>query len=71
MAYVLFVKVESQLFKAHRYFFVRESKKFRDILSSPARRGAPALGSSDACPIELREITAKEFSRFLWVFYNP
>ncbi|KAI5123823.1 hypothetical protein M0805_009115 [Coniferiporia weirii] len=63
--------VDSQLFKAHRHFFVRESDKFRDILCTPAPTGTALMGSSDSCPIELCEVTAEEFARFLWVFYNP
>ncbi|KAL5483252.1 hypothetical protein ACEPAI_8482 [Sanghuangporus weigelae] len=67
---VVFV-VESQLFKVHSYFFVRESTKFRDMLCMPARSGTMLRGSSDSYPVELRDISAKEFCRFLWVFYNP
>ncbi|KAH8115180.1 hypothetical protein DFH11DRAFT_1587378 [Phellopilus nigrolimitatus] len=62
---------DSQLFKAHRHFFVRESDKFRDVLCKPAPTGSALMGSSDLCPIELHEVSAREFTRFLWVFYNP
>ncbi|THH02052.1 hypothetical protein EW145_g6806, partial [Phellinidium pouzarii] len=63
--------VESQLFKAHRHFFVRESNTFRDIMCRPTATGVALMGSSDSCPIELCEVTAEEFARFLWVFYDP
>ncbi|EJD08155.1 uncharacterized protein FOMMEDRAFT_74122 [Fomitiporia mediterranea MF3/22] len=63
--------VESQLFKVHRYFFVRESQRFKDMLNASHRPNGQRIGTSDSNPLELRGVTAKDFTRFLWVFYNP
>lgn len=54
----------------HRYFFVRESVKFRDMLSTTVPSGAELMGSSDSLAIPLTEVTKEEFESFLWIFYS-
>ncbi|KAI0071178.1 hypothetical protein K474DRAFT_1607332 [Panus rudis PR-1116 ss-1] len=63
--------VENYIFRVHRYFFERESAVFREKLAIPAAAGQPAKGSSDANPYPLDDVRANDFSKFLWVFYNP
>ncbi|TCD69421.1 hypothetical protein EIP91_007768 [Steccherinum ochraceum] len=63
--------VENYLFRVHRYFFERESSYFREKLAIPAVPGQTARGSSDANPFPLEDVQAIDFSRFLWIFYNP
>ncbi|THH17459.1 hypothetical protein EUX98_g9129 [Antrodiella citrinella] len=63
--------VENYLFRVHRYFFERESAYFREKLAIPAVPGGSARGSSDTNPFPLEDVQAIDFSRFLWVFYNP
>ncbi|KAH8103513.1 hypothetical protein BXZ70DRAFT_889047, partial [Cristinia sonorae] len=63
--------VENYLFRVHRYFFERESHYFRERLSLPANPGQQAKGSADNNPFPLDDVQAIDFSRFLWVFYNP
>ncbi|KAJ7619363.1 hypothetical protein FB45DRAFT_839780 [Roridomyces roridus] len=75
--------VEDCEFCVHRYFFVRDSAKFRELLtpaepaSAPAANGksapAPAAlpASTHLTAIKLPNVTTKEFETFLWVFYNP
>ncbi|CAL1711779.1 unnamed protein product [Somion occarium] len=63
--------VEHFLFRVHRYFFERESAVFREKLATPAAAGQPPKGSSDTNPYPLEDVRADDFSRFLWVFYNP
>lgn len=64
-------QVESTLFRVHRYFFVRESPVFRDMLALPAPILSDIEGTSDERPIHLPQISRTEFENFLWVFYNP
>ncbi|KAJ7623704.1 hypothetical protein FB45DRAFT_752542 [Roridomyces roridus] len=66
----LHVIAENTEFIIHRYFFERESAKFRSLLSSPSP-GQPQQGSSKLTAIRLTEVTVKEFEKFLMVFYNP
>ncbi|KAF7300247.1 hypothetical protein MKEN_01348800 [Mycena kentingensis (nom. inval.)] len=66
----LHVIAENTEFIIHRYFFERESAKFRSLLASPSP-GQPQQGSSKLTAIKLSEVTAKEFEKFLMVFYNP
>lgn len=61
--------VEGTLFCVHRYFFDRESDYFSQEFSKPDE-DIPR-GSSDAHPFVLNGITKQDFTRFLWVFYNP
>ena len=58
-------------FKVHKYFFERESAYFAPKLTTPASPGTPLQGSGDGIAIVLDDVTADEFARFLWVFYNP
>lgn len=66
-----FGQVENYMFRVHRYFFERESAFFREKLAIPAAAGQSVRGSSDSNPFSLEDIQAVDFSRFLWVFYNP
>ncbi|KAL1945337.1 hypothetical protein VTO73DRAFT_2188 [Trametes versicolor] len=63
--------VENYIYRVHRYFFERESAWFREKLGAPAPAGQTPKGSSDANPFPLEEVAADDFSKFLWVFYNP
>ncbi|KAF8161495.1 hypothetical protein B0H34DRAFT_653729 [Crassisporium funariophilum] len=63
--------VEHVQFRVHRYFFERESAYFATRLATPASPGTQPQGQGDANAIVLEDITAHEFERFLWVFYNP
>ncbi|KAF9479073.1 hypothetical protein BDN70DRAFT_807554 [Pholiota conissans] len=63
--------VEHVQFRVHKYFFDRESTYFGSKLSVPQTPGTPLRGSSDANAILLDAVTAEEFAKFLWVFYNP
>ena len=51
------------------HFFERESPIFRKQLAGYGARERP--GGSDADPCVLDGVTVDDFSRFLWVFYNP
>ncbi|KAI0067634.1 hypothetical protein BV25DRAFT_842250 [Artomyces pyxidatus] len=65
-------QVENYLFRAHSYFFYRESEHFRQLLSHPTTPGGrDAPGTTDSNPIVLNDIDAASFACFLWVFYNP
>ncbi|KAJ6520622.1 hypothetical protein DFH09DRAFT_1194032 [Mycena vulgaris] len=66
----LHIIAEDREFRVHRYFFERDSAKFRSLLSSPSP-GQPKQGSSQLTAIKLENVTAKDFETFLWVFYNP
>ncbi|KAI0764417.1 hypothetical protein BD413DRAFT_482623 [Trametes elegans] len=63
--------VENYIYRVHRYFFERESAWFREKLGAPAPAGQAPKGSSDANPFPLDDVAADDFSKFLWVFYNP
>ncbi|KAI5122321.1 hypothetical protein M0805_002488 [Coniferiporia weirii] len=65
------LKVEKTPFRVHRYFLVRESPVFRDMLSLPPPSNKVLEGASDGNPIHLPQVKATEFAHFLWVFYNP
>ncbi|KAJ7936683.1 hypothetical protein B0H13DRAFT_1549161, partial [Mycena leptocephala] len=66
----LHIIAEDREYCIHRYFFERESLKFRTLLASPSP-GQPQQGSSHLTAIKLHNVTAKDFEKFLWVFYNP
>ncbi|KAI0087119.1 hypothetical protein BDY19DRAFT_301400 [Irpex rosettiformis] len=66
-----FWQVENYIFRVHRYFFERESAVFREKLNIPPAPGQNPRGSSDSNPIPLDDVREEDFSRFLWVFYNP
>lgn len=59
------------MFKVHRYFFERESSKFRQMFSGPTPPGKEPEGSSPTSALKLSDITAEDFAHFVWVFYNP
>ncbi|EPQ55220.1 hypothetical protein GLOTRDRAFT_76535 [Gloeophyllum trabeum ATCC 11539] len=63
--------VEHHLFRVHRYFFERESPVFREKLALATPPGQSPRGTSDANPFPIEDATSVDFSRFLWVFYNP
>ncbi|KAK0459138.1 uncharacterized protein EV420DRAFT_305017 [Desarmillaria tabescens] len=63
--------VEESMFRVHRYFFERESSKFRSMFSSPTAPGKEPEGTSPSTAFRLDDITAENFAHFLWVFYNP
>ncbi|KAF7326965.1 hypothetical protein MVEN_02590700 [Mycena venus] len=65
----LHIIAEDREFRVHRYFFERDSVKFRGLLASPSP-GQPRQGSSQLTAINLG-VAAKDFEKFLWVFYNP
>lgn len=54
-----------------RYFFERESPIFRKQLADAAHGGHHRIGMSDTDPCVLHDVRTEDFSRFLWVFYNP
>ncbi|KAL0579625.1 hypothetical protein V5O48_002397 [Marasmius crinis-equi] len=58
------------LYKVHRYFFERESAKFKEVLGRAAPAGQPKPGSTPGSAI-LLEVSSEELDKFLWVFYNP
>ena len=64
--------VEGELFRVHRYFFLRDSPIFRDMLSIPvpASSSSPE-GTSDDNPIVLDQVESKDFEHLLWMYYNP
>ncbi|KAK0454518.1 hypothetical protein EV421DRAFT_1757251 [Armillaria borealis] len=63
--------VDECLFKVHRYFFERESSKFRQMFGGPTPPGKEPEGSSPSSAFKLSDITAENFAHFVWVFYNP
>ncbi|KAI0261292.1 hypothetical protein BC834DRAFT_486177 [Gloeopeniophorella convolvens] len=64
-------RVEGYVFRVHRYFFLRESAHFRELLGSSAFPGQDAPGMTEANPVVLHDATSDGFACFLWVFYNP
>ena len=54
-----------------RYFFERESPVFRKHFADSAVNGHHRVGASDNDPLVLHDVRTDDFSRFLWVFYNP
>jgi hypothetical protein len=67
----LYFLVQTVTFRVHRYFFERESPRFKGLLSAPASPGAQRQGTSDSNAIVLDNVSPEEFAKFLWVFYNP
>lgn len=63
--------VEEYIFRVHRVFFERESQKFRQMFEHPTPPGEKPAGSSIGTAFKLEDVTANEFSKFLWIFYNP
>jgi hypothetical protein len=62
-------KVEKQLFRVHRHFFIQGSKLFRDMFSLKAGERNTAEGLSDEHPIVLQAVTIKQFQTLLRFFY--
>ncbi|KAG1895032.1 uncharacterized protein F5891DRAFT_1175798 [Suillus fuscotomentosus] len=58
--------VEGTLFRVHRHFFERESQFFIQEFAK-----APQGGTSDTSAFRLDEVTAANFTKFLWVWYSP
>lgn len=67
----LFLLVENVHFRVHRYFFERESQHFKAQLSTPASPGSARLGTSESNAILIENVSANDFCKLLWVFYNP
>ncbi|KAF7320815.1 hypothetical protein HMN09_00167900 [Mycena chlorophos] len=67
----LHIIIDNIDFVVHRYFFDRESQKFREQLACPVSPGGTQQGSSQFTALKLTEVTAKQFEKFLTVFYNP
>ncbi|KAI0254407.1 hypothetical protein BJV78DRAFT_1280015 [Lactifluus subvellereus] len=65
------IRVESYIFRIHRFFLIRESAYFRLRLSAPTLPGQDPPGSSESNPLVLDDATPDAFACFLWVFYNP
>jgi hypothetical protein len=64
-------KVENDLFRVHRHFFVRESVVFRDMFSLPTGSETTTEGGlSDDKPIILQDVKSVDFENMLWMFYN-
>ncbi|KAK0486261.1 hypothetical protein IW261DRAFT_1549125 [Armillaria novae-zelandiae] len=63
--------VDECMFRVHRFFFERESSKFRQMFSAPTSPGKEAEGSSPSTAFKLVDITAEDFAQFVWIFYNP
>jgi len=68
--FCLISQVENYLFRVHRYFFVRESVVFRDMLSIPSGSEKATEGLADDKPIKLQGVKSIDFERMMWMFYN-
>ncbi|KAF8161498.1 hypothetical protein B0H34DRAFT_381923 [Crassisporium funariophilum] len=66
----LHIVVEHTRFRIHSYFFERESQRFKEIIAAPASIDHARFPDADGPVILLKDVTAPDFSRFLWVFYN-
>jgi hypothetical protein len=62
--------VENDLFRVHRYFFIRESVVFRDMFSLPTGSETFTEGQSDDRPIVLQDVKSADFEGLVWMFYN-
>ncbi|PFH47402.1 hypothetical protein AMATHDRAFT_50335 [Amanita thiersii Skay4041] len=67
----LHLLVDKVRFRVHSYFFIRESSIFKDSLVSTTGKNETRNGSSDANALVLEQVTAEQFSQFLWVLYDP
>ncbi|KAK0459131.1 uncharacterized protein EV420DRAFT_1538481 [Desarmillaria tabescens] len=63
--------VDEYVFRVHRIFFERESPRFQQMFDHPAPPGERPAGSSAGTAFKLDDVNAEDFSKFLWVFYNP
>ncbi|KXN87077.1 Programmed cell death protein 6 [Leucoagaricus sp. SymC.cos] len=68
----LYLRVEQTLFRVHSYFFIRESKHWKDQLVGPISPGDEPLkkGQGEKEAIVIDEEKVEDFAQFLWVFYN-
>ncbi|KAF7297137.1 hypothetical protein MIND_00946600 [Mycena indigotica] len=64
----LHIIIENIDFCVHRYFFDRESPRFRSMLAGSPSPGKP---QEPVNMLRLTEVSAKHFEKFLMVFYNP
>ncbi|KAF8638107.1 hypothetical protein AX17_002447 [Amanita inopinata Kibby_2008] len=62
-------RVEDQLFKVPRRLFADESEIFRVMFTCPVPEGSEPDGSSDAQPLHLEGIAAKDFVLLLQCIY--
>ncbi|KAI0827713.1 hypothetical protein BC628DRAFT_1418325 [Trametes gibbosa] len=69
----LYIQVENYVYRVHRYFFERESAWYRENLAAetPLDQAPSSNGTSEANPFVLHGVLPEDFSKFLWVFYNP
>ncbi|KAF5355102.1 hypothetical protein D9756_005770 [Leucocoprinus leucothites] len=67
----LYLRADKTHFRIHSYFFVRESKYWRDELVGPTSPGDETLkkGQDEKNAFAIDE-TPTDFAQFLWVFYN-
>jgi len=64
--------VEDILFRVHRFFLLRDSQVFRDMLSIPVPPASSSPeGSSDDNPIVLLQVKSADFALLLGIYYNP
>ncbi|TDL18038.1 hypothetical protein BD410DRAFT_775464 [Rickenella mellea] len=63
-------RVESTYFRVHRFYFMRESRVFRDMFSLPVPASGAVEGMSVSNPIVLEQVKAGDFRSLLWFFYN-
>ncbi|KAF7782838.1 hypothetical protein Agabi119p4_2214 [Agaricus bisporus var. burnettii] len=66
----LHFKVERTLFRVHSYFFSRESPQYRERMAG-VDHAKTNDGRSDKAAILVGNTTVEDFSKFLWIFYNP
>jgi len=66
----LYIIAGKTLFRVHGYFFSRDSPIFNSKLN-PVSPGQTREGTTNTEPVVLDGVTAEEFERLLWVFYNP
>ncbi|KAJ2922399.1 hypothetical protein H1R20_g14696, partial [Candolleomyces eurysporus] len=62
-------KVESTLFRVHKYFLIKESEVFQSMFSCPPDAAGPEGQTADR-PIVLPEVKVLEFEALLDVFYE-
>jgi len=62
--------LDNQLYRVHRYFFERESPKFRDVILAPASAKDLRQGDTDSTAIVL-DVAVQDFEMLLGIFYNP
>ena len=63
------LQVENILFRVFRSTFIRHSAVFCDLFSLPTPSGRPTEGANDTTPLQLPDVTARDFERLLWVLY--